>query len=242
MSDHALPRSSAPAPPLFGRGMTLIEALVALALIALLSVGLLSAFRLGSRTYRQVARADSGSWHVVVASRFLRHILSSAYPFEPAAGSAARGINGSSDRLELTGPMPAAGGSMGHYRYVVALRTRADGLYDLIVRSSLDRNGTTPPVGNATSAASGEVLLQGIKGIKWAYLAPAASDGSSDTTPSQWLDSWNHVKPPLLVRLRVAFPAGDGRLWPELIVHPRITDDAQCQFDVVSQSCREASQ
>lgn len=241
MSDRSPPRSSTLVPPAYGRGMTLIEALVALALIALLSIGLLSAFRLGGRTYREVTRADSGSWQVFVAQRFLRHILSSAYPFEPAAGSLARGINGSSDRLELTGPMPAAGGSMGHYRYALALRAAPEGLYDLIVRSGLDRNGPAPPVVDTQAPAHSDVLLKGIKSIQWAYLAPPETAGSALTTQSRWLDSWNRLKPPLLVRLRIAFPPGDGRVWPELIVHPRITDDAQCEFDVVSQTCREAS-
>jgi len=222
--------------------MTLIEALVALALIALLSIGLFSAFRLGSRTYREVARADSGSWHVLAAQRFLRHVLSSAYPFEPAAGSPARGINGSSDRLEVTGPMPAAGGSMGYYRYVLALRATPNGLYDLVVSSGLDRNGQASPVANTHGEASNEVLLKDIEGIQWAYLAPPEADASDLPTQSRWLDSWNRLKPPLLVRLRVAFPPEDGRVWPELIVHPRITDDAQCEFDGVSQTCREVSQ
>lgn len=223
------------------RGMTLIEALVALALIALLSIGLFTAFRLGSRTYREVTRADSGSWHVLAAQRFLRHILSSAYPFEPAAGSPARGINGSSDRLEVTGPMPAAGGSMGHYRYVLALRATPNGLYDLIVSSGLDRNGQASPLVDTQDEASNEVLLKDIKGIQWAYLGPSEGEASEVATQSRWLDSWNRLKLPLLVRLRVAFPSGDGRVWPELIVHPRITDDAQCEFDGVSQTCREAS-
>lgn len=241
MSTRARSRSSSFFRPLFARGMTLIEAMVALALIALLSVGLLAAFRLGSRTYRQVTRVDSGSWNVVVAQRFLRHILSAAYPFEPAADSSARGINGSSDRLELTGPMPEAAGSMGHYRYVVTLRSRADGLYDLLVRSRLDRNGPAPSVGSSTAEAPPDVLLTRIKSVQWAYLTAPVSDDSRAPTQPQWLDSWNGAKPPLLVRLRVAFPRGDTRAWPELIVQPRITDDAQCEFDVVSQACREAS-
>ena len=239
MSDRESRQWSMRAPPGNDRGMTLIEALVALALIALLSLGLLSAFQLGSRTYRQVTRTDSGSWDVLVAQRFLRHILSSAYPFQPTAGSPSRGINGSSDRLELTGPMPAAGGSMGHYRYVVALRSRSDGLYDLIVRSGLDRNGPAPPVTDAGTRS--DVLLKGVTRVQWAYLAPQENDGSR-IAQSRWLNSWNRVTPPLLVRLRVTFPAGDARIWPELLAHPRITDDAQCQFDVVSQACREVSQ
>lgn len=241
MSTRTQSRSSTPVRPVFTRGMTLIEALVALALIALLSVGLLAAFHLGSRAYRQITRVDSGSWHVVVAQRFLRHVLSSAYPFEPAADSVARGINGSSDRLELTGPMPEAAGYMGHYRYLVTLRSRADGLYDLLVRSGLDRNGPAPIVGNSAAEARPDVLLTRIKSAQWAYLTAPASDDSSTPTQPQWLDSWNGVKPPLLVRLRIAFPRGDTRVWPELIVQPRVTDDAQCEFDVVSQACREAS-
>mgnify|MGYP006214980911 CR=1 FL=1 len=57
-----------------------------------------------------------------------------------------------------------------------------------------------------------------------------------------WLDSWRGKQPlPKLVRLRIGFPAGDARRWPELIVSPRITDDANCAFDVVAQRCRSGA-
>ena len=62
--------------------------------------------------------------------------------------------------------------------------------------------------------------------------------GNGDIEPF-WHETWiDRPAPPALVRIRVKFPAGDRRVWPELIVAPRISTDANCVFDVVSQMCR----
>jgi hypothetical protein len=42
---------------------------------------------------------------------------------------------------------------------------------------------------------------------------------------------------PLLVRVSVAFPAGDARRWPEMIFATAIRADEGCQFVMLTQSC-----
>jgi hypothetical protein len=39
----------------------------------------------------------------------------------------------------------------------------------------------------------------------------------------------------------MTFAANDPRTWPDLVMSPRITDDANCEFDVVAQRCRSGS-
>lgn len=212
------------------RGMTLIEVLVALTLLSLLSAGMITVFRLGHRTYDRVLKVDRSYWDVVVAQRFLRSALESAYPFEPGDAHAT-GLEGTAERLELTAPGSQADRSTGFRRFSFTLVRRSDGFADLVATSQLDRNGADVAGGDA-SMPNGEVLVSRVKGIEWSYL--------DATKESGWQPGWAECRPPSLVRLHVEFPAGDSRRWPDLVVAPRITDDANCTFDVVSQACREA--
>jgi general secretion pathway protein J len=209
------------------RGMTLIEALVALALLSLLSAGLISTFQLGQRTYRQIVRFDRSNADIAITHRFVRRVLESAYPFEPEQEARDRaGLQGTADTLEVTAPASLADGGTGNRRY--ELRVESKGVSkNLVVSSHLDRNGLPS---SADGTAPAEVLLANIESVEWAYAE----------RPSEWLSEWvSRWRPPTLVRLRVRFPDGDPRHWPDLLITPRITDDSNCQFDVVSQNCRE---
>jgi general secretion pathway protein J len=221
--------------------MTLIEVLTSLALFALLASLLLLATRLAEHASRTVARLSQGTWQVVLAQQLLRRVLESAYPFEPTSGQSAHGIDGTGSTLAVTGPMPMAAGSMGYYRYLFILQKRADGLANLIVQTGLDRESTSSPLALANSAGlPKEVLLARIESARWSYLAPQTDSIDANPQPT-WLNSWHRSMPPILIRLRVTFPPMDARVWPDLLVHPRITDDAQCQFDAIAQICHRVS-
>ena len=73
-----------------------------------------------------------------------------------------------------------------------------------------------PPT--ATGAERGKEttarLMENVTTIEFAYF------GTPDARrPAQWWDSWDGTKGlPTLVRLRLSFPQGDRRRWPDLIV------------------------
>jgi general secretion pathway protein J len=204
--------------------MTLVEVLVALSLLAMLSAGLVSSFRVGQRTYAGVVQMDHMYWDVVVTQRFLREALEGAYPFEPDAQHRNHGLEGTADTLSVTAPMSLADGSAGYRRYSFSFLS-----HDLVGVSEVDRNG-----GTASGNAATETLIPRVEKVEWSYF--------SSTDDIGWRSDWTQRRPPALVRLRVTFPPGDRRRWPDLVVAPRITDDANCEFDVVAQACREASQ
>ncbi len=215
------------------RGMTLIEVLVALALLSMLSIGLTTAFRVGHGAYERVVKQDRSYWDVAVAQRFLRSALESVYPFQPgaASGQAPRGLEGESDRLSLTAELGAGDALIGHRRYAFSLVSRGDGRSDLVATAQVDRNGSNA-VQDTADAPRAETVIAGVASVEWSYYDATAGAAG-------WHSSWSEQRPPALVRLRVGFPKGDSRVWPDLLVTPRITDDANCQFDVVAQACRE---
>lgn len=220
------------------QGMTLIEALVALALMAMLSVGLLTTFRIGGRVYSQVSRLDAGARDSATVQQFLRHALEGAYPLHPHPGrlTTQYGLEGSEQSVSFLGPMPESSGSAGYFRYELTLETSEKGWKDLLVRWSPARAGASA---GTSEGGNSEVLLQRVDSVEWSYLETVDPASNQPVTP-RWLTAWGATAGlPTLVRLRVQFPPGDARSWPEFVVAPRITDDAGCEFDVISQICRD---
>src|SRR5688572_22764311 len=105
-------------------GFTLVEMLVALALVALMSVAMLQAYRFSQRALAQTTRVDAAARDVATAQRLLRRLLEQAYPFEPAgnapAGEPVKPMMGGATALALSAPASAHLGGAGLYRYSLA--------------------------------------------------------------------------------------------------------------------------
>jgi general secretion pathway protein J len=111
----------------------------------------------------------------------------------------------------------------------------ADERQDLTVSWQLDRNGESGSAGAVTPRS--EVILAGVKSLEISYLDHV--DLRDPGATPEWLNSWTgHQRLPALVRVHLEFDASDRRRWPDLVVAPRVTDAANCIFDVVSQDCR----
>lgn len=205
-------------------GFTLLEMTVVLTLVALMSIAIVESLRFGGRAYTQVVRASEASWDVFVAQRFLRRAIESAYPFEPdRAGGRAFGLEGSDAQLSVSAPAARSGaGGFNRYEVLASPDNNEARRLNLLVKWRVDRHGQS---GDGKRRHSEEVLLRNISRLQWSYL------GASCGAPATWQDTWQgHREPPALVRVRVEFPEGDARHWPELIVAPRITDDVMSWF------------
>lgn len=223
------------------RGFTLIEMTVALALVSLMSIAMLQAYRFSQRALAQVTRVDAAARDIAGAQRLVRRLIEQAYPFDapPAEGPGRveRGLMGDASTLVLSSPAPAMTGAVGLYRYAFAL-VKSDAAGRFEVSWTLDRNGAA---GNASAPdARREALLEGVESISIAYLELV--ELGNGQIELNWRDEWvDKSVMPALVRIRITFAPGDPRRWPELVVAPRISADANCVFDVVSQMCRIAA-
>lgn len=220
------------------QGMTLVEVLVALVLLSMLSVGLFASFRYGQRAYMQLAGTDARARDVLTAQRFLRGVIESAYPFANSSELRRFGLEGTESELHITALAPGYSQS-GLYRYHIYTKPREDGLRDIMVTYGVDRHGTATDNYSGSKTTEGELLLNGVDNMEFAYLPPTDRSGNGSQRTAIWQESWKgKISNPVLVRMLVNLPKGDRRRWPELIVAPHVTDDAACEFDVILQDCR----
>ncbi|MEW5728387.1 MAG: prepilin-type N-terminal cleavage/methylation domain-containing protein [Pseudomonadota bacterium] len=154
-------------------GFTLLEVLVAMALVALLTLGISQAVGVAGRAWRVVAVEKGGD--PAVAMAFLRRQISGALPLAPDAA----GLNGHSDQLEFFGGAPAAVVPARLYRQRIELREGG-------------RWYVWAPVGTDRPQERRR-LVGGVERLELGYAGPSLV----------WQPDWIGPSLPRLVRLRL---------------------------------------
>jgi general secretion pathway protein J len=206
-------------------GFTLVEVLVALTLASLLAAGLYQGLRLGNRAWSALSARAAATDEIGVAHRLVRQVIDQAYPLPaPTEQGFQVDFRGEAKGLIFWTPPPdiwAYPGGLIQAR----LRVRAtEGRRDLVLALSEDLNdpGRTEEIS----------LLRGIADVAVEYYGRAGA-------AADWRAIWQHQPQlPQLVRLRVGFPEGDRRTWPDLVVAPKIDLDTECVIDTLTQRCR----
>lgn len=209
-------------------GFTLVELLVAVTLLSLLSLVLMNGLRLGVHAWQRTATHSESVDHSLLAQNFLRRVIEDAYPYLPSDDAARSRVafDGARESLRLLASAPAALGGSGRSRIELSLGKR-DGRVDLMVTSSSE-------LADGAAAPTRKVLLADVSSVEFAYFGKRRSDRSV-----AWHDDWaNESGLPQLVRIRVRSPTSDARIWPELLIAPRIAVDVGCVHDPLTKGCR----
>ena len=185
------------------RGFTLIEVVVALALLAVILTGLIGALVTFGRSASRVEERTLASDDVRLVYAFLHQSLGEASPRlheRPEDSAAVSWLRGDDAGVEWLGLMPARHGVGGLHH----LRLGRDEDGDLILHY-LPYTGDDPPPD--WSAAGAHLLLRGLTGFAIAYRALDELD---------WRPAWVDAEVlPARVRIAVTRP---GEVWPELVV------------------------
>ncbi|MBB6252012.1 prepilin-type N-terminal cleavage/methylation domain-containing protein [Nitrospirillum iridis] len=203
------------------RGMTLVEALVALALLGMLAVAAVGLLPLMNRTADrsgalQRAAADVGRVHdftraIVVAALTLDDLGAAAGDMAPLERDARH--------FDVLAPLPAGLGKGGLYRMALTVEGPAGHLSLRLHVAPLRPDGPAPADG---------VLIEGASHIAWSYF-----DGKVHAWTDRWADG---ATAPALVRLEVALPGQDP--WPPMIAAPLVRGGVLCAFDPLRGGCR----
>lgn len=212
-------------------GFTLVELLVAFALLSVLSLALFGSLRFGLNAWRLGTDHADRAQHSMVVQSFLRRTIGDAYPFLllPTDPNRARvDFTGTARSLSFLATAPIALGTGGRLRFVLAIERHGE-QNDVVMTSKaelVEREDAT--------TVTRKALLADVAAIELAYFGKRRADRNA-----QWHDSWQaETALPQLVRLRVQFFANDAREWQDLLIAPRINADVGCIYDLLTKQCR----
>jgi general secretion pathway protein J len=217
------------------RGFTLVELLIALAMVSLITVLLFSGLRLGSRAWDAVDAAGERTGALRVAHGFLLRTLTQARAETlTVEGAAIPVFAGDAQRLEYAAPLSEHVGIPG--LYVLRLEAQGSGnrrelvltrwlmhpqvlggndeipQWEPLKKDTQMKLDSVPVDRDAASGAFGRtLLLEGVKALAIQYYGTAA--GESDP---KWHDEWlEQPVMPALVRIHLIT---SDQTWPDLIV------------------------
>lgn len=186
-------------------GFTLLELLVAIALMGLILVVLYGGLRLGLNGSDSGERRAETTNRLRLVQEFLRRQLAQSMTVYQTNDKQEKAVvfAGQSDGVEFVAPMLTQLNQGGLYRVRIGT---GDGR--LWMRWRLYRSDDPP-----ASDERETVLLEGVSAAEWAYFGPERDD---DKEPPHWRPDWSSTdRRPLLVRLNVV---QEGETWPDLVV------------------------
>ncbi len=210
-------------------GFTLLELLIAITLLAMLSIMLLGGMRLGGRVWERSVKEIDQTDETRIARDFIRTALSSAYPLLDKSDPTHPAVSfiGQATSLRFLAPMPQTLGLAGFAQMSLYVEEVGDTRrLILALRPELAFEDAKSPAPS--------VLLSKIQSAELSYFG-AEEVGKTPV----WQDHWKSaIALPKLIRLRVIFAEGDTRPWPDLVVAPRIQVDADCSYDPAIKRCK----
>ncbi len=206
-------------------GFTLIELLVAITLFALLTAILASGLRFGARVWEQADTVAEQVTGVESAYAIVRRLIATALPLSTTtlSGEATIQFQGSSDAVSFVGPAPVQAFVGGLHAITLArVRGRSGDQLVLQVRDFAPVVATARPrqAAAGSGAAKTVVLIDGASSIDFVYFGPG-----ENSPVRSWQPTWlTRTLLPELVSVRVSFPRGDRRVWPDLIIAPTVRE------------------
>lgn len=206
-------------------GFTLIELLVTITLVSMLLLLLFGGLRFGVRAWDGSQAHGVRTDELRLVQGILRREIEQAYPAYDATDPVHPVVDfrGGADSLAFLAPAPQAAETTGRSRIAIRME-RVGGQLQLAMHGA-------PELASGQGDAWSAPLLRNVAAVQFAFFDSAG-----------WHPDWKNMNAmPVLVRVRVKFRPGDGRVWPDLIVAPRIGTDAGCVYDYTTMHCQGRS-
>ncbi len=191
------PRRGRPPPD---AGFTLLEILVALVVLGFIMTGLAQGVRFGLRAWDTQTRIIDERGELDAVDRVVRRLVER---MEPGRDREPARVQGTANSLAFTSELPIAAAAIARQADVAILVSGGRLLLRWTPHSRVQRLGPPPPPAE-------EELLSGVNRVEFSYWGPAGV----------WTSAWTEQTLPALVRMRVVFPEGDRRRWPDIVAAP----------------------
>ncbi|MDE2184068.1 MAG: prepilin-type N-terminal cleavage/methylation domain-containing protein [Alphaproteobacteria bacterium] len=206
-------------------GFTLLELLIATALLAMLTVVLFGGVRFGTRVWETAESSAAGTDRVLAAQATLSNEIAAAYPLfiRVSATDAHAAFEGGPDRLTFLAPAKSPRGAL---EWVTIGTVTQNGVRSLAMWTALELSPDSRPRLAAT-------LLKGVRSLDIDYFG-----AYSPRDPPAWRRDWSGaVTIPSLVRVRATLVDGHT-VWPELTVATHVSVDQGCVYDQLTHYCQ----
>jgi general secretion pathway protein J len=184
-------------------GFTLLELLVALVVLGMLMGILTQAVDVSLRSWRLQSGTIARRSDLESVDRALRHLIEH---MDPGTFATQATVDGQAHAMSFTTDLPMAAEALRTRTADVALGV--DAQHRLLLHWTLHFPGQQADMRRENTTE----LLSGVERIDIAY----RQEGGD-----AWLAEWHAPGNPALVRIRVVFPAGDRRRWPDLVAAPK---------------------
>ncbi len=186
-------------------GFTLLELLVGLVVFGFILAGLTQGVRYGLRAATAQTRLVDRNGELDAVDRALRRLLVEADPGSSRDGPT---LSGTAGRISFVSVLPGAVSGFVGQQADVALGL--DAARRLVLRWSPHLHVGRPAGGGPRPSLPVQEteILRDVQRLEIAYW----KDG--------WQAGWDENAMPALVRLRIVFPPGDPRHWPDIVAAP----------------------
>ena len=178
-------------------GFTLVELLVAITLIALLTIGLYQAFGIGTRAASTVSTNIDRPAQIALAYDFMRRASTGAEPLPAGTDPSQAAINfdGESQTLSFVALPPAYLAIGGFQRLHLGLEPGKDGARLIVAWEGVARG----PIAPQPEMLQPSVLIDQVRNVAFAYFGvPGPKQKAA------WLDRWSERDAlPQLIRMRL---------------------------------------
>jgi len=209
-------------------GFTLLELIVAVAILALLAVPMTNSVQRGVAIWQTSHDSVTVSEQVILRRNRIAGWLRAAYPFVPGrtSGAVRYPLVGNQDAMQfLTALHPD---TTNNTFYVAHLELANDPSASEASARMLSLSVATDYESAATFGET-SILASGIETAKFTYLGMESGD---------WLEAWeNKANLPRAVKISVTF-FDKKKVWPELVVALLTEEWAHCAYDSISLQCR----
>lgn len=206
------------------RGFTLLELLVAVTLLAFLSVVLVAGLRYGTNIWRKTETKNTALTAARTAERIVAGNLARLYPKYVT-------VSPTESYVDFDGTAHA-----------MTFFSTAQSQTGFLMRDTLEevRDGdtfsmrieATPELTRGGTIA--QTLLARLASVEFSYYGVAG-----DAKEAAWYPAWQRqAGPPQLVRIHVAAADPGAPTLPDLIVAPRVAADVGCLYDSVTKFCQ----
>ncbi|HEY2069686.1 MAG TPA: prepilin-type N-terminal cleavage/methylation domain-containing protein [Rhizomicrobium sp.] len=202
-------------------GFTLMELLIAMTLLALLSLVLFGGFRFGTRAWDRSESASAGGNEIRRAQDFIAHALTGAYP--------------ELQNADLHNPHIFFDGRPQQVTFLTEDSQNGGLSVMLLARqgNNLVLSETPELARDPARQTRQRRLLTDVADFSLAYFGAARKN-----EPPRWYPAWrNTERLPELVRVHASL-SRRGPSWTDLVVAPRIAGDVDCDYDPLTKFCK----